>query len=349
MAELPQQPVPDYPPAPEQRTPAVGVVTFGEPLVAALPADPRPIEQSPALRLHAGGAELNFAVGIRRLGLASSLVGHVGDDPPGRLIRQVLRDEGVDTSRLTTHPRPTGLYLREWLPDGARRPYYYRSGSAAASFAPADWPANWPKDPSGPRWLHLTGVTPALSDSCRQACAAAVTWARSVGVPVSFDPNYRPWLWDIGTARDALLPLIAGCDVLLIGLDEAALLFGSRTVTEAATAAAALGPELIVVKQGADGVSAWRDGQLLSEPAHTTAATDPVGAGDAFDAGCVATRLTGRPLAHALALGAYCGAQVAAVPGEHGGFPRHADLPEPLRLHARPGKSPGAPTPRRGS
>jgi 2-dehydro-3-deoxygluconokinase len=304
------------------------VVTFGEPLAAGLPDDPLPIEQSPALRLHAGGAELNFAVGLRRLGIASSLVGHVGDDPPGRLIRQILRAEGVNTSRLTVRPRPTGLYLREWLPDGARRPYYYRAGSAAASFGPADWPG----DLAGARWLHLTGVTAALSASCRDACAAALDWARSAGIPVSFDPNYRPSLWDIGAARAALRPLIAGCDVLLIGLDEASLLLGAGTVAEAAAAAAALGPELVVVKQGAAGASAWRDGQLFSEPALATVATDPVGAGDAFNAGCVAALLAGRPLAHALALGAYCGAKVAAVPGEHAGFPRHDDLPGPLRL-----------------
>lgn len=314
-------------PAREQ-TGGAGVVTFGEPLVAGLPGDPLPIEQSPALRLHAGGAELNFAIGVRRLGVPSTLVGHVGDDPPGRLIRQVLAAEGVDISRLTVRRRPTGLYLREWLPDHTRRPYYYRAGSAAASFGPADWPADLP----GARWLHLTGVTPALSESCRDACTAALDWARSAGIPVSFDPNYRPALWDIGTARDALRPLIAGCDVLLIGLDEAGLLYGAHTVAEAATMAAALGPQVVVVKQGAAGASAWRDGQLLSEPALAAAATDPVGAGDAFDAGCMAALLAGRPLAHALALGAYCGAKVAEIPGEHAGFPRHADLPGPLRL-----------------
>jgi 2-dehydro-3-deoxygluconokinase len=208
------------------------VVTFGEPLVAGLPEDPLPIEQSPSLRLHAGGAEL----------------------------------------------------------------------------------------------------TPALSASCREACAAALDWAGPAGIPVSSDPNYRPWLWDIETARGALRPLIAGCDVPLIGLDEAALLLGADTVPEAAAAAAALGPETVVVRQGAVGASAWRDGRLSSEPALATAATDPVGAGDAFDAGCVAALLAGRPLAHALALGAYCGAKVAAVPGEHAGFPRHAGLPGPLRL-----------------
>jgi 2-dehydro-3-deoxygluconokinase len=310
------------------------VVTFGEPLMAGLPEEPLPMEQSPALRLHAGGAELNFAVGMRRLGIASTLVGHVGDDPPGRLIRQILQGEGVDTSRLTVRPRPTGLYLREWLPDGARRPYYYRTGSAAASFGPADWPTDWPAGQAGegPRWLHLTGVTAALSASCLDACATALDWARSAGIPVSFDPNYRPWLWDIGTARDALRPLIAGCDVLLIGLDEAALLLGADTVAEAAAAAAALGPETVVIKQGAAGASAWRDGRLISEPALATTATDPVGAGDAFNAGCVAALLAGRPLEQALTLGAYCGAKVAAVPGEHAGFPHHADLPQPLRL-----------------
>lgn len=325
VADLAGQSVPEQP----EGEPAggAGVVTFGEPLVAGLPDDPLPIEQSPALRLHAGGAEVNFAIGLRRLGVPSTVVAHVGDDPPGRLIRQVLAAEGVDTSRLTVRSRPTGLYLREWLPDHTRRPYYYRTGSAAASFGPADWPADLDA-----RWLHLTGVTPALSDSCRAACAAALDWARTAGIPVSFDPNYRPWLWDIGAARDALRPLIAGCDVLLIGLDEAELLLDAGTVPEAATSAAALGPEVVVVKQGAAGASAWRGGQLLSEPALAAAATDPVGAGDAFDAGCVAALLAGRPLAHALALGAYCGAKVAELPGEHAGFPRHADLPGALRL-----------------
>lgn len=62
------------------------------------------------------------------------------------------------------------------------------------------------------------------------------------------------------------------------------------------------------------------------------AGPDLVALGHAFNAGCVAALLAGRPLAHALALGAYCGAKVAAVPGEHAGFPRHADLPGPLRL-----------------
>lgn len=303
------------------------VVTFGEPLVAALPPDPLPLEQSPALRLYAGGAEVNFAVGMRRLGFDTCLVGHVGDDPPGRFVRQALDAEGIDISHIGVRPLPTGLYLREWLSDGERRPYYYRSGSASASFTPADWP----QDIEGAAWLHLTGITPALSESCREATIAALGWAKARDIPVSFDPNYRPRLWGIGTARAALLPLIAGCNVLLIGLDEASLLFGSTTVADVAVAGSALGPGLIIIKQGAAGASAWRNGNLSYQPALATVAADPVGAGDAFDAGCIAALMHGSSLTEALALGAYCGSKVAEVPGEHTGFPRRDSLPQSLR------------------
>lgn len=320
------------PPGPADPVPAGSVVTFGEPLVAALPVEPRPLEHSPALQLHVGGAEVNFAVGIQRLGLPACLVGHVGDDPPGRYVRQTLQAEGIDVSHLGVRAQPTGLYLREWLPDGERRPYYYRTGSAGASFSPADWPQHL----TGAGWLHLTGITPALSESCREATFTALDWARSAGIPMSFDPNYRPALWDIDTARPVLCSLISACDVVLIGLDEASLLFGAATVSQAAAAAADLGPDLVIVKQGAAGASAWQDGQLSSQPALAAAAADPVGAGDAFDAGCVAALLRGRPIADALALGAYCGARVAELPGEHAGFPQHGSLPGYLRLREQP-------------
>jgi 2-dehydro-3-deoxygluconokinase len=235
-------------------------VTFGEPLVAALPLEPCPLEQGATLELHVGGAEVNFAIGIQRLGIPACLVGHVGDDPPGRFVQRTLRAEGVDLSHLGIRVPPTGLYLREWLPDGERRPYYYRSGSAGASFAPADWPGHL----TGASWLHLTGITPALSENYREATSTALNWARSSGIPISFGPNFRPGLWDIGTARPILRSLISACDVALIGLDEANLLFGSTTAIEAGTAAADLGPDLVIVKQGAAGASAWQNGHLSS-------------------------------------------------------------------------------------
>jgi 2-dehydro-3-deoxygluconokinase len=316
---------------PADRGAAGTVVTFGEPLVAALPPAPLPLEQSPTLRLFVGGAEVNFAIGMRRLGFDTCLVGHVGDDPPGRFVQQVLNTEGIELSHLGVRPLPTGLYLREWLSDGERRPYYYRSGSASASFTAADWP----QEIAGAAWLHLTGITPALSKSCLEATLAALSWAKARSIPVSFDPNYRPRLWGVETARTALRPLIAGCNVLLLGLDEANLLFGSSTVSDAAAAASALGPGLVVIKQGAAGASAWRNGHLSHQPALATVAADPVGAGDAFDAGCIAALMHGSPLAEALALGAYCGSRVAEVPGEHTGFPLRESIPQSLQRAVR--------------
>jgi 2-dehydro-3-deoxygluconokinase len=312
---------------PADRGVVARVVTFGEPLAAAVPLEPFPLERSPTLQLFAGGAELNFAVGMRRLGFDTCLVGHLGDDPAGRFVQSILAAEGVDTSHVGVRPHHTGMYMREWLPDGERRPYYYRAGSAAAHFTSADWP----EDITDAAWLHLTGITPALSQNCHEATLAAFSWAQARNIPVSFDPNYRPSLWDIETARRALRPLISACNVLLVGLDEASLLFGSATSSDAAAAAAELGPEHVVVKQGRAGASAWQGGQMSHQPAFPIVAADPVGAGDAFDAGYVAAIMSGSSLDDALALAAYCGSCVTKVPGEHTGFPRRESLPRALQ------------------
>ena len=107
----------DLPPGP--------VVTCGEPLVAIVPTEPVPFHQAKALRPWPGGTELNVAVGIARLGQEAMMVTAVGDDFLGRLVVEVLVGEGIDGRYVRIDPeRPTGLYLREWLPDGERRLVY---------------------------------------------------------------------------------------------------------------------------------------------------------------------------------------------------------------------------------
>jgi hypothetical protein len=106
-------------------------VTLGEALVAIAPKTPTGLHRAPALRMHPGGAEVNLAVGLARLGISAEWVGRVGDDPLGRLVLDALRAEGVTARATLDGDRPTGLYLREWLPDGTRRFH------AALSVAPS--------------------------------------------------------------------------------------------------------------------------------------------------------------------------------------------------------------------
>src|SRR5215210_1759315 len=146
------------------------VVTAGETMVLGVPARPGRLRHASSLELKIGGAESNLAIALARLDISAGWVGFLGEDEPGRLVLDRIRGEGVDTSRVRRLPDyPTGLYLREQVGQEARG-YYYRRGSAASTMAPG---AFGPEYLDGAAFLHLTGVTPALSADCRDF----VLWA----------------------------------------------------------------------------------------------------------------------------------------------------------------------------
>lgn len=308
-------------------TDGIEVITLGECMALAYPPRPVGLEESDVLHLDIAGAESNLCIGLSRLGVKARFISRLGDDPFGRRIHQVLSREGVDTQALlTTIGAPTGVFFRENLPDGLRRVYYYRLGSAASRLSPADLQAGWFE---GARLLHLTGITPALSPSCAAACQRAIEIARQVGAQVSFDPNYRPALWQPAQARQVLLPLIEQADLLLMGHEDAAVVFDTPPIQEAAQErevlhrAAKLGVGLTVLKRGERGACALAGGQITETPAiPASQVVDPVGAGDGFDAGFIAGWLRGDPLEECLRLGAFVGAAAVSMVGDYAGYPR---------------------------
>jgi len=303
------------------------VVTLGECMALAFPPEPVGLVESSQLTLDIAGAESNLCIGLCRLGLQARFISRVGDDPFGRRIRQVLEQEGIDTQALTTDPEaPTGVFFREHLPDGQRRVYYYRKGSAASRISPDDLN---PRLFEGVRLLHLTGITPALSSACAAACQHAIELARQAGALISFDPNYRPRLWDSMTARLALLPLMSQADILLMGDEDARLLFDLEKEDQALQQGIDLGASVVVLKRGERGACALmnegqkRRSQIIEIPAHPVEQViDPVGAGDGFDAGFLAGWLQGWELEECLLLGARVGAAAVGVMGDYAGYPR---------------------------
>jgi 2-dehydro-3-deoxygluconokinase len=299
----------------------------GEALIAVLPDLPVPIEKAESLRLHVGGAEVNFAIGLARLGVSAGWVGRVGDDAFGNLVVRELEAAGVDTRWVRRATHPTGVYFREWLDDGQRRPYYFRKASAASELSATDWPDTI----DGVEWVHIGGITPALGSGPDATTRAAADWAAQRGIPISLDPNFRPALWSASQARQWLLQILPQVDVLLMSEDEAELLFGRRDDASIATAAAGYGVGRVVIKRGDRGaVAIDEDGAVYT--AHTPGdEIDPVGAGDAFDAGFVAATLSGANLQDAIIVGAYCGARAVEQVGEHSGTPTLAQLPPSIR------------------
>jgi 2-dehydro-3-deoxygluconokinase len=294
---------------------SAALVTAGEALVAILPDRPLPFERAAALQLAVGGAEVNFATCAAALGLPVRWYGHLGDDAPGRLVLAHLRHAGVDVADVQLRRgERTGVYLRDWQPDGQRRPTYYRAGSAARLLT-AD---GLPESLVPSRWLHLTGITAALGADAVAAMHRLVERARSTGARISFDPNYREALWPAEAAVPVLSDFARRCDVLLMSDEDRQLLFGGQLSDEAALeAAAAIGPALVVLKQGARGARALDGDVLASVPALGARAVDPVGAGDAFNAGFVAALLRGEGTEKALVAAAALGALATETPSEH--------------------------------
>jgi 2-dehydro-3-deoxygluconokinase len=305
------------------------VVTAGEAIVALAPTAPVLLHQADALKPYVGGAELNFAVGLRRLRRAAIWIGVIGDDPMGALVRQKLAAEDVDDSRVVTVPGGrTAMYLREWLPDGRRRPLYYRLKSVADALAPALWPNGFHERPA---WVHVTGITPALGTDAAALVERATEWAVEHGVPVSLDPNFRPALWNSAAARQHLLRLAERADVVLMSEEDSELLFETAEPRRALPALLELGPELGVLKRGAHGATLLgRNVSESSTVAPSDQAIDPVGAGDGFDAGFVAGLLSGGSPEYALEVGAFMGARAVEAVGEHT-YPHLEDLPIGLR------------------
>ena len=288
------------------------VVCVGETMVVLTPDDGGALEHAARLTVGVGGAESNVAAGLARLGHRAAWVSRVGDDPFGRRVVAEVAAAGVDVSLVTVDPdAPTGLYLKDPGPDGTRV-HYHRAGSAASRLGAADLarPAL-----AGARLLHLSGITAALSGTCRDLLVSALDGRALPGARVSFDVNHRPALWPADRAGPVLRDLADRAGVVLVGLDEAAVLWSADD--PAAVRTLLPGPELVVVKDGPVGAAALpRTGPAVFVPALPVDVVEPVGAGDAFAAGFLSGLLRGLDLRACLRLGHLTAAPVLAVPGD---------------------------------
>jgi 2-dehydro-3-deoxygluconokinase len=295
-----------------------GLFTFGE-AMGLLGADGiGPLEYARSFSYGIGGAESNVAIGVARLGGPATWLGRVGPDATGDLVERRLRAEEVVTLAIRDDAF-TGLMVKFRRSGEYLHVDYHRAGSAGSRISPSDIPA----DLAGASVLHITGITPALSDSARAAVFHAVETARALGVVVSFDVNYRAKLWSRFDAAPVLRDLVSRADLVFAGPDEAALFVTAESVLDGL---AALGPSEVVVKDGPRGCTALIGDSRLTVPAVPVRVVDPVGAGDAFVAGYLVERLAGAPPPDRLRTAVAAGAFAVTVPGDCEGLPRRPDL-----------------------
>ncbi|AJE87103.1 carbohydrate kinase [Streptomyces albus] len=303
----------------------VEVVTLGESMVTFLPSRPGRLADVPSFDRAIGGAESNVACVLAAAGHAARWVSRVGADGFGDHLVEAIAAYGVDTSRVRRDPgRPTGIYFRTAGERGGagHEVAYYRSGSAASAMAAdtVDTAAL-----AAGRILHLTGITAALSASCR-ALLGELTAPRPGRPLISFDVNHRPGLWRGPGEGRVLRELAGGADLVFVGEDEAEEVWGVRG-GPGAVRAALPEPPVLVVKQGARGATVFarppgedppyeKADTVLFLPAPRVEVVATTGAGDAFAAGFLSASLRGLGLRERLRHGQLCAAAALTVPGD---------------------------------
>lgn len=302
------------------------VVTFGEIMLRLTSPGHSRFAQATEFEVTFGGAEANVAVGIAQLGGEASFVTKLPDHELGQRATDELQRCGVFTHRILRGGERLGVYFLEQ--GASQRPgkvIYDRAGSSIATADPADF--DWAAILEGAKWFHWSGITPALSQNCAKMVQVASACARTLGVTVSFDMNFRAKLWTPEKAAEVLTPLMANVDVCICGSGEAASVFEIETENDEATAAALaerFGFRTVAIPQRQSAsASTARFGALLRvgeetvrSRRHDITVVDRVGTGDAFTSGLIYSIMRGDDPADAIEFAVSAGVLAHTIPGD---------------------------------
>ena len=302
------------------------VITFGEAMVRLSPPNFRRLEQARSLEVFVGGAELNTAVGLARLGHASAWVSRLTRNPLGRLIANHAREAGVSTEHIVwTDEDRVGVYYVEFgAAPRASSVLYDRKGAAIANIRPDM--VDWNKVFESARWFHVTGITPALSTSAAETTRAALKAARAKSVRTSMDLNYRAKLWSQAEAGRWMSEFMQFCDVLITTEEDTERVFGVtgtgyENVAEKLTRQFPVRTVAITVRENplvwknTWTAIAYQEGKVYKTRSYEVEIADRLGAGDSFAAGLI-HGLLDDDLQRGLDFGVAASALKHSIPGD---------------------------------
>lgn len=303
------------------------IVAFGEIMLRLAPPGYQRFTQARAFDATYGGGEANVAGALAGFGLPAEFVTRLPANDLGDACLAFLRSYGIRTEHILRGGDRLGIYFLEaGAAQRASKVVYDRAGSSFATIQPGM--VDWRSVLNGARWLHWTGITPAVSASAAAACLEAVKAAHELGLMVSCDLNYRKNLWRWGKLAGEVMPELVGlCDVVIANEEDAAQVFGihapgadvtggklaSAGYRAVAEALAARFPNVktvaITLRQSHSAshntwsAVLWQPGQWFEAPQYDILPiVDRVGGGDAFAAGLI-YGLIRRPDDPAYALG----------------------------------------------
>ena len=303
------------------------LITLGETMAVIAPSEEGSLSDVSSFSLKIAGAESNTAVGACRLGRTAAWISALGEDELGNFVLDSIAEEGVDVSFVKRDSKHrTGLMIKEIVEDKTSV-YYYRENSAASHMSISDIDLEKLSDA---KIIHLTGITPVLSRSCREAVAEIMRWAMENGKLISFDPNIRRKIWGEVDYVPLICQMLEVSDIALLGLSEAKELYGTDEISKISSILLEAGVKCVVIKDGANGAYAISQSEFVFVPPFECNPVDSVGAGDGFNAGFLAGILEGRSLAQSARMGALVGAMATESVGDVNGYPTREIVRERL-------------------
>ncbi len=303
------------------------IITFGEAMVRLAPPHFQRIEQARSFDIEIGGAELNTAVGLVRLGRTAAWVSRVANNPLGKLVANRVREAGVSDEHIqfADDSSRCGLYFLEFgAAPRASGLVYDRKDSAFAKASPGMF--NWQAIFAGAKWFHVTGITPALGPGMADATLRALRAAKNAGLSTSIDLNYRSTLWSAEDAGMTMRKLLKACDLLIASQPDAEALFGIAAADFRESASklietfgvrmvAGVQRETNLVWKNRFSVVGLAEGKFHESPWYEVEIVDRLGAGDAAAAGLIDGILDG-DFEKGVLQGAAMGALKHSIPGD---------------------------------
>jgi sugar/nucleoside kinase (ribokinase family) len=305
--------------------PTATVLTFGEALVGYASAEDN-LRTATQFTRFPGGADLNVAVGLTRLGIHTTWASVLGKDAHGDYLADVVSQLGI-TPLVRRGTGPTALMFKAGGADHDPEVLQVRHNTAFARHADVLLTGDV-LALEGIDHVHLTGITLGISPVVRAVALTLLEAAVAARVSVSFDPNLRLNLWpDRDEMRTVVNTFAAKATVVMPGFGEGQLLTGHQEAEDIAKAYLASGTEEVVIKLGAEGARAWTaDGQTARSRAFTVTPIDTVGAGDGFAAGYLAAFLGGGSLQERVDQAAAVGALATTRRGDLDAMPHREEV-----------------------
>ena len=303
------------------------IILMGEPMGLFMANETGALSEVNSFTVSIAGAEYNVAVGLARLGHTPAYCTRLGFDPLGERILRGMRENHIVTDLvMQTETAVTGFMMKSSTSQGDPDIAYYRKDSAASQLTTHDIDA---LDLFSCERLHVTGIFPAVSDSALAATKRLISRAKALELPISFDPNLRPQLWESEKKMVATLNSLAeGVETVLPGLGEGKILTGQSTPEGVAEFYHNLGAKNVVVKLGKEGAYfSQKGGKSGFSPAFPAAKkVDTVGAGDGFAAGVISALAEGETLEEATFRGNVMGAIQITHRSDNEGLPTREEL-----------------------